>query len=192
MRQVELSVVQYPSEAPVLPWDCLYLRILATYYSNVYSAIFSKILWHLIQSNLASDIQYTIPMYCTLLRSQEYKFRPSNQTRWHHEWTTEENNGYVVFKWKSLDHLGNYREGEGNTTCPAPPPFLRQASGQIDDVNGFSSTSDIFSWMTPNTPTPPTTQDAQHFMPCLRLFLCGIFVQHYSTTVQLFLSCLVK
>ncbi len=73
-----------------------------------------------IQSYLALTFstQYlcTYVLYC---HSQEYKFLHSNQTSCHHEWTTEEkNNGYVVFKWKSLDHLGNYREGDGYSASP--------------------------------------------------------------------------
>ncbi len=45
------------------------------------------------------------------------------------------------------DHLGNKMVVRGRRyTPPAPTPFLRPSSGQIfkDDVNGFSSTSDIF------------------------------------------------
>ncbi len=41
--------------------------------------------------------------------------------------------------------------GGGGLTPHAPTTFLQQASGQIfkDDVNGFSSTSDIYFMRTP-------------------------------------------
>jgi hypothetical protein len=61
-----------------------------------------------------------------------------------------ENNGYVVFKMKYPRICWNMYcmlvlRGRG-VTPPAPTPFLQEASGQIykDDVNGFSSTSDIY------------------------------------------------
>ncbi len=62
--------------------------------------------------------------------------------------TEEENSGYVVFEEYVQDQLGNrvVVRGEGVKIRPlAPPLFLYQASEQIlkDDVNGFSSTSDI-------------------------------------------------
>ncbi len=54
--------------------------------------------------------------------------------------TKEENNGYVVFK--STGQLGNKIRLSGEGVTSTPP---QQASGLIfkDDVNDFSSTSDI-------------------------------------------------
>ncbi len=59
-----------------------------------------------------------------------------------------ENNGYVVFKYPA-DQLGNIGcLWEGKVLLHPPPPFLhiQVASGQMfkDDVNGFSSTLDIW------------------------------------------------
>jgi hypothetical protein len=57
----------------------------------------------------------------------------------------------------STDQLGNRMvvvRGEGVTSPSAHPhPFLQQASGQIfkDDVNGFSSISDISYMVRPST-----------------------------------------
>jgi hypothetical protein len=59
----------------------------------------------------------------------------------------EEQNGYVVFKFKiSADLLGNRVVHNGRRHCSACPHlFQQQASGYKfkDDVNGFSSTSVI-------------------------------------------------
>jgi hypothetical protein len=58
---------------------------------------------------------------------------------------------------------------EGVTSPPPPHPFLQQSSGQIckDDVNGFSSTSDI------------CCLDKGHGVFCSFIFTCGwIFFSH--------------
>jgi len=66
------------------------------------------------------------------------------QLWYNHEGNTdEEKNGYVVFK---LNIRGSWEKGKGKALLRSRQPFLQQASGQIfeDDVNGFSTTTDIF------------------------------------------------
>jgi hypothetical protein len=55
----------------------------------------------------------------------------------------KENNGYVVFKWNIQDQLGNRVVVRGGYSA-RPHPYSRQTDIFKDDVNGFSSTSDIF------------------------------------------------
>jgi hypothetical protein len=69
-----------------------------------------------------------------------------------------------------------------------PPPFLRQASGQIDDVNVFSSTSDIFSWMTPHTPNHPRCL-ALYALSLPYLMWYFLTVLQYNSPIILVLSC---
>ncbi len=64
--------------------------------------------------------------------------------------TPEENNGYVVYKWNIYeDQLGIGWGCWGRHYSACPHPFLQQAFGQKDDVDGFSSTSDICFMLAP-------------------------------------------
>ncbi len=85
--------------------------------------------------------------YCKLTATNFiYSFR--------HE-AKEENNGYVVFRWNVHGTTGEEQCGMwGGNVSPSLHPFVQQASGQIlkDDVNGFSSTLDIFFLASENFP----------------------------------------
>ncbi len=58
--------------------------------------------------------------------------------------TEEEKNGYVVFKWNIHGSAGKkgVNKGGGGTLIRLPP-LLSPAGFWTDDVNGFSSTSNL-------------------------------------------------
>ncbi len=89
---------------------------------------------------------------------------------------------------KILGSHWKFRKGEGYSARPAPPPppFLRQASGQKDDVNGFSSTSDIFFMNDTQHPQPPMMPSTFCIVSALS---CGISLQYYNSPIILVLSC---
>ncbi len=123
-------------------------------------------------------------MYCNVVRNMSSGIQTRRGDTMKEPCTEEKNNGYVVFKWKSSDRIGNYRKGEGYS---APRPLYGRLRTERRRERFFLHFGYFFMDDTQH-PQPPKMSSTL----CLVSAFSYVVFPYSTTTVQLFLSFLVN